>query len=140
MKITVVRDRLAKTSTLGRLLVDGEFFCYTLERRPDAPEAPSAPAGSYALTVEPTHNARLWTPRQDRHLPRLHDVPGRTGILVHAGNTSADTVGCVILGRVLGADSVGASRPALVALMGRLEAAQGPHRAVIIDPLPVRPS
>jgi len=138
MKITVVRDRLAATSLLGRLLTDGEFFCYTLERRPDAAEAPSIPAGSYALTVEPTHNGRLWTPRPDRRLPRLHGVPGRSGILFHAGNTSADTVGCVVLGYDVGADSVGRSRPALAALMARLEAAEGPHRAVVVDPPSVR--
>lgn len=34
---------------------------------------------------------------------RLQDVPGRSGILFHIGNTEKDTQGCILLGLKLGA-------------------------------------
>jgi hypothetical protein len=141
MKIFLDRLRPTVESLPGLLYVgsdgdDQDFFCYTLEPRADRAEHPAIPAGTYRVTVEPTHNSKLWTPYPDRHLPRVHDVPGRTGIVLHAGNTAADTEGCVVLGFDRRADGVFRSRDAVKALVDRLLQGGGPYEITVLDPKP----
>lgn len=133
MNITVTRQTLTDSALLGALMTDADFSCWTLERRPDAAEYPCVPAGTYAVTLEPTHNARLWTPYPDRYLPRLHDVPGRSGVLMHAGNIFKDTEGCILLGLDQSQEAVWRSRPAVKALVDVLRLTGGPHRVTILD-------
>ena len=45
-------------------------------------------------------------------MPELLFVPGFTGIRIHAGNTDADTEGCLLLGTSRGPDRVNDSRTA----------------------------
>ena len=123
--IMLQRTHLGPTSTLGRLSSPAGPFCYTLEPHPDRPAHPGYPCippGTYALTVEATHNQRLWAPGEaygfpERWLPHVWGVPGRTGIEMHAGNHAVDTEGCIIVGFTQQEDSVASSRDALVALM-----------------------
>lgn len=139
MRITVARAEMWPTSIIGSLSTDHGFFCYTLERRPDAAEHPCVPAGTYGLVLAPTHNAKLWTPDPDRVLPRLLDVPGRTGILMHAGNWPTDTVGCIIVAFVKDQGAVFQSQSALRTLLRAIQGAQGPHSVEILD-IPADPS
>ena len=39
-----------------------------------------------------------WSPKFQKMLPILFDVPNFDGIRIHAGNTSKDTQGCILLG------------------------------------------
>lgn len=39
-----------------------------------------------------------WAKKYDGYLPRLLNVPHFEGILIHAGNTAADTEGCICVG------------------------------------------
>ena len=55
------------------------------------------PFGTYALRV-------TWSPRYKRWMPQVLAVPGYSGIRIHAGNTPADTAGCILVGRRLGYD------------------------------------
>ena len=55
-----------------------------------------------SLTAIPEGRYRLRTTfsqRFQRNTPQLMDVPQFTGIRIHAGNTAADTDGCILLGQ-----------------------------------------
>lgn len=91
-------QRIAKKSdyTIGRLFVDGRYLCDTLEdcvREPGVkvPGETAIPAGRYRVIVNVS-------PKFGRELPRLLDVPGFEGILIHKGNSARDSAGCVLLG------------------------------------------
>ena len=91
-------QRIAKKSdyTIGRLFVDGRYFADTLEdrvREPGVkvPGETAIPAGRYRVIVNVS-------PKFGRELPRLLDVPGFEGILIHAGNSARDSAGCLLVG------------------------------------------
>jgi len=118
--LTLQRTDLQPTRTFGHLTGPGVSLL-TLEdqvRPTDAPKVPGAtaiPAGRYRLVV-------TWSPRFGQRLPLLLDVPGFEGIRIHAGNTEADTAGCILVGMDRLPDRVVQSRPALDLLLDRLEA------------------
>lgn len=92
----LVLDRIFKGPdyTIGKLYIDGEYFCDTLEdtvRDKKIPNKTAIPAGTYKVIVNTS-------PRFKRLLPRLLDVPGFEGILIHRGNTPEDTSGCILVG------------------------------------------
>lgn len=95
---------------LGYLDIDGMRYCHTMEDtvRLDDPATPqnegakvqdktAIPAGTYKVIVN-------MSPRFKKLFPRLLDVPGFDGILIHGGNTEADSSGCILVGDVLAAD------------------------------------
>jgi hypothetical protein len=92
--------------TIGKLYIDDLYFCDTIEDtdrglRQDMPlseikktkvmHKTAIPAGRYRVIVN-------MSPSKKRLLPRLLDVPGYEGILIHRGNTENDTSGCIIVG------------------------------------------
>lgn len=94
------------TYTVGRLYVDGKYFCDTLEdvdrgltqtmplteiKRIKVMRRTAIPAGTYNMIVN-------LSPAKQRLLPRLLNVPGFDGILIHRGNTDADSSGCILVG------------------------------------------
>lgn len=97
IQLEVTRKWLSSECALGELSVNGKLFCYTLEDVVRAPGSKKVkhqtaiPAGHYRVTLETS-------PRFGKLLPRLHDVPGFEGILLHSGNTAADSSGCILLG------------------------------------------
>lgn len=93
--------------TTGELFVEGEHFCWTLEDPwiNNRVGQSCIPAGSYRVVL--TISARF-----GRQMPRLLDVPGRLGILIHTGNTDADTEGCILVGDKRLGDEVLNSRAA----------------------------
>ena len=99
-------------SAYGSLYMDGAFRCYTLEDSTanGYGKGCGIPAGRYRVKWEKSN-------RLKRETLRLQDVPGREGVLIHAGNTSADCAGCILLGRKrVSSDMVGESRLAVSAL------------------------
>lgn len=102
INLTLQRTALRKEYTVGRLLIDGQYHCDTLEptRRDLAHGArklrgrTAIPEGRYAVAV-------TWSPRFERWLPLVVGVPGFSGIRIHAGNTVADTQGCILVGQNL---------------------------------------
>ena len=105
MKLILKRIALRSTYTIGRLYVDGNYFCDTLEdtvrdlnkngkfdngEKKVHPKT-AIPYGTYEIK---------WTysPRFKKYTPQLMNVPSFEGIRIHAGSTPADTAGCLLLG------------------------------------------
>lgn len=115
MELSLRRSAPKDGATLGEITINGEHQCFTLER--DASEGKgSIPAGSYRIIVAGSN-------RFGRLMPRLVDVPGFEGILLHSGNTAADTEGCILVGRVEDDAWIGQSAAAFNDLFPIIEAA-----------------
>ncbi len=96
MKVEVKRVFKGANYTIGKLYIDGVYFCDTLEDtvRPAGVKIAgktAIPAGTYRVK-------KTMSPRFKKVLPEILNVPNYTGVRIHAGNTAADTEGCVLLG------------------------------------------
>ena len=97
MNIIIKRIFKGPDYTIGKLYIDGKYFCDTLEdtvRAPGVkiPGKTAIPAGKYKIKLaESLHFKKL--------MPRLENVPGFTGVLIHAGSTAEDTGGCILVGK-----------------------------------------
>ena len=118
MKLKVERRWPKATYTIGRLYLDGLYYCNTLEdadrglkqtdelsyiRSRKVYGETAIPKGTYAVsmnTTSPKYSAVAWYWNLCKgKMPRLQDVPGFDGILIHPGNTALDTLGCILVGR-----------------------------------------
>lgn len=127
MELTLQRLDADPYRTHGRLLVDRDDFCVTLEDPPEHmtadPNERCILAGRYEvkLTFSPAASrGELWTPWKDFVLPVLIAVPGREGIRIHSGNTSTNTKGCILIGTSRTVDAIAGSRSALIRLRDTL--------------------
>lgn len=133
MKLKVERRFLTPEYTIGRLEVDGTFFCDTLEdrvrdlnREKKIPGKTAIPTGKYDVVVN-------ISPRFQRKLPRLLNVPGFEGILIHRGNTPEDTAGCILVGENKAKGRVINSTPYELRLTEMLERAQTAGETITIE-------
>ena len=128
-RITLKREPSTQTETMGRMQV-GDKTLHTVEQewRPTMPGGESnnscVPAGRYRLIphVRPSgrkvvalvnHGLGVYRYSEDRPT----GLVGRFLILIHAGNTSADVVGCIAPGLSRSGNFVGSSRKAMKVLM-----------------------
>lgn len=130
MELRLQRDPSDAVATVGRLFVDGAFECFTLEDvvrlGPKVPGRTAIPAGRYRVDL-------TFSPHFQRILPLVVDVPGFDGIRIHAGNTAADTEGCILVGQGRAMDSITSSRLALAALQPKIGGALARGAAVFLD-------
>ncbi len=97
MKFEVVRYEYYPDRTLGRLNIDDQFYCHTLEDkvRPEGIKVDgetAIPEGTYKVVIAPFRG------NADKMYPHLQDVPMFTGICIHGGNKPEDTLGCILVG------------------------------------------
>lgn len=122
MKLRLVRGVCAEGYTEGQLYIDSVWFCFTLEDQDRKLECGGekvhgqtcVPRGAYKVVID-------FSNRFQQLMPRLVDVPGFTGIRIHAGNVAADTDGCVLVGTARADGRVMNSRMAYHRLMILLE-------------------
>lgn len=120
INLLLQRKWSVKDATLGELFIDGIFECYTCEDivRPVGQKVPgqtAIPTGSYRVVVD-------WSPRFQKNMLHILDVPGFEGVRIHPGNTPLDTDGCVLVGQTVDTvnGSIGSSRIAYEQLFRKL--------------------
>ena len=99
MELKVERKWEKDTYTVGRLYVDGKLFCNTLEDRVRDMDREEKVYGETAIPAGRYRVIFNWSPKFGRNLPRLLNVPHFEGILIHPGNTAADSAGCILVGK-----------------------------------------
>lgn len=125
MLLEVKRFEFGPTYTVGKLYIDGVEFCYTLEDRIRANGEKVAgetaiPEGTYKVVLSLSNRFKIV-------LPELLDVPNFKGVRVHAGNSSADTDGCILVGSSwTSGDWILSSKKAKDSLMEVLQKVSGP--------------
>lgn len=106
MEILVEREYKKKDYTIGKMYINGEYFCDTLEDTDRGITnimtlSEIKEVKEYGNTAIPTGRypiAYTYSPRFKKHLPLLLNVPAFEGVRIHSGNTHKDTEGCILLG------------------------------------------
>ena len=111
INLLIIRDTFTENSTIGKLFINGEFFCDTLENPyiNNERNISCIPAGQYKVRLR---LARESATRDYLHL-LVQEVPSRSYILFHRGNTAKDTRGCILVGQSREQDRVNNSRLAM---------------------------
>ena len=60
---------------------------------------------------------------RSQKMPILLNVPNFEGVRIHGGNTAADTLGCILVGRSKGADRIAECKPVFDSLLQKIKAA-----------------
>ena len=118
MELTLKRIALRSEYTIGKLYVDGEYVCDTIEDAvrdldKDGKFAngevkihgkTAIPYGRYDITMKvkspkySNFSKYPWAKKYDGYLPRLLNVPHFDGVLIHVGNSALDSEACVLVG------------------------------------------
>ena len=115
INLLLIRDTFTDKSTIGKLYLNGELMCDTLENPwlDNQRNISCIPDGQY--------NVRLRLARESATRDYLHllvqEVPERNYILFHIGNSAKDTQGCILVGLTRQQDFVSNSRLAMELLM-----------------------
>ena len=106
MKLTLIRKYKKDKYCIGKLYIDGEYFCDTLEDKDrgltdnmtvseiskiTVKKETAIPTGTYKVTI-------TYSNRFKKNMPLINNVKGFEGIRIHSGNTDKDTEGCILVG------------------------------------------
>lgn len=131
MNIELKRIALKDTYTIGKLYIDGAYFCDTLEDKDRGlednmpiekimflkkPHITAIPTGTYTVILN-------YSNRFKRIIPLVMNVKGFAGIRIHAGNTSEDTNGCILVGENKAKGKVLNSKETYSRLLERIKSA-----------------
>ena len=143
MELRLKRIARKETYTIGRLYIDGAYFCDTCEDtdrglKQSLPVsvnkakkrfgATAIPTGRYQITLKIKSPKFSKNKKYDfcgGYLPRLLNVPAFEGVLIHIGNTAKDTDGCLLVGKNTKIGKVLESGVTFRALYEKLKNAQG---------------
>lgn len=116
MKLLLRRIFKGPSYTIGKLFINGVYECDTLEdqdrgltsqmsleeiKAKKVYGVTAIPTGTYSInmtTVSPKFKDRAWAKPYKGVLPRLENVKGYEGVLIHVGNKAEDTLGCILVG------------------------------------------
>ena len=116
IKLTLKRRYRGSQYTIGSLYINNQYFCDTLEDRDRGLSqqmsldniklkkvygSTAIPTGTYRMSMNITSNkfsSRSCAIPYTGKIPRLVNVPGFDGVLIHPGNTDKDTYGCILVG------------------------------------------
>lgn len=119
MELVVDRKWKKETYTIGNLYVDGKKFSNTLEDKDRGLKSTSPlslikkvkvkaetaiPTGTYEVAmniVSPKYSLKPWYVANchGARMPRIQNIPGYSGVLIHPGTSNRDTAGCLLVGR-----------------------------------------
>lgn len=131
MNIELKRIALKDTYTIGKLYIDGAYFCDTLEDKDRGlednmpiekimflkkPHITAIPTGTYIVILN-------YSNRFKRIMPLVMNVKGFAGIRIHAGNISEDTDGCILVGENKAKGKVLNSKDTYSRLLERIKSA-----------------
>ena len=116
MYIKLIRNEPKGNAITGRLVINGRWFCDTLERV------------GYQIPALCYHVAVTMSPKFKRRLPIVQNVPGRSGIRFHRGTKPQHSIGCVL---------VPADKECL--LTYKIVKAQEAHEEIILEVTDFRP-
>lgn len=106
MRLTLMRIANRPTYCIGKLYVDGQYLCDTIEDTDRGLDdrmteeeilklkvkgETAIPSGIYPVTI-------TYSPKYKKQMPLINNVKGYSGVRIHSGNTSKDTEGCVLVG------------------------------------------
>lgn len=116
IKLRLQRTFKNVSYTIGKLYLNDKYFCDTLEdtdrglkstmsveeiEKIKVYSQTAIPTGTYKIdmnTVSPKFKDRVWAKPYNGKLPRLINVKGYSGVLIHVGNKPEDTLGCILVG------------------------------------------
>ncbi len=137
MKIRVERCDFTSSSTIGKMYVNDEFQCFTLEDTvrevEDQPveswkiqNETAIPKGTYKVIID-------FSQRFNKEMIHILDVPGFKGVRIHKGNKPEDTEGCILVGQTRLPNAVGGSGIAFDIFYPKLQAALAANEKVSIE-------
>lgn len=143
MDLLLKRIARRDTYTIGKLYIDGVYFCDTIEdcdrgldqslpvsvnKKKKVYGKTAIPTGRYQVTLS-MQSPRFSKKKQydfcKGYLPRLINVPAFEGVLIHIGNTAADSEGCILVGKNKVVGKVLESTATFHALYEKLKGAKG---------------
>lgn len=117
MKLTLNRIAKRDSYTIGKLFVNDKFLCHTIEdkdrglsdsdtlekiKKVKVPSYTAIPTGTYKITmnvISPKFSQKVYYKNFCKgKIPRLLNVKGFDGILIHRGVNADSTAGCIIVG------------------------------------------
>lgn len=141
MQILVKRIAKESTYTIGKMYINNEYFCDVLEdkdrglkqttplskiKKIKVQNETAIPTGKYKVVVN-------MSPKFGRMLPRLLDVPGFDGILIHRGNSDKDSSGCLLVGENKVKGKIINSTPYEIRLVNLLSERQNKGESIEIE-------
>lgn len=129
MRLTLRRIANRDTYCIGKLYINGKYFCDTLEdvdrglnsamteeeiKDLKIKGETAIPVGIYKVLI-------TYSPKYKRNMPLIANVKGYLGIRIHSGNTAKDTEGCILVGKNTKVGMVTDSRNTYNALFKRLQ-------------------
>lgn len=112
--LTLLRTASVPSGLYGMLFLGNVPMCLTLEPNwlNNARNVSCIPPGTYECIK--------YSGTRFKNVFLLKDVPDRSGILIHAGNTTNDTEGCILVGHALGNRGILNSQAAMQELNAQL--------------------